>query len=118
MSTLEVSNDGSNWTELWSNGTSATMESSWTLHEYDISATADDQETVYIRWSYEVVNGFAYAYSGWNLDDVEVWGMAPGGPLLGDMNCDEVVNNFDIDPFVRWRSPIRRATRRRILIVT
>ena len=100
VSTLEVSNDGSNWVQLWANGTSATTENAWSSYEYDISATADEQETVYIRWGYRVVSAFAYAYSGWNIDDVEIWGLAQGGPLLGDLNCDGVVNNFDIDAFV------------------
>ena len=42
--------------------------------EYDISATADGQPTVYIRWGYEV-NDEAYSYSGWNIDDIQLWGV-------------------------------------------
>ena len=98
---VEVSNDGSNWDELWSNGSSTVTESAWSSQEYDISETADGQSTVYIRWSYQV-GYYAYAYSGWNIDDVEIWGLGPSGPQFsaGDMNCDGVVDNFDIDPFV------------------
>lgn len=30
------------------------------------------------------------------ISEVEIF----GGPMLGDLNCDGVINNFDIDPFV------------------
>ena len=97
---IEVSNNGSSWTEVWSNGNVSMEATSWTSLEYDISATADNQATVYVRWSYEIGSG-AYAYSGWNIDDVEIWGLGEGQSYVpGDLNCDGVLNNFDIDPFV------------------
>jgi hypothetical protein len=44
----------------------------------------------------------AWAYSGWNIDDVEIWGLPNNGPQLcyGDVNCDGAVNFDDIDRFV------------------
>ncbi len=69
---IEVSNDGSAWQRIWEN-TSEITDENWQEVEYDISNVADDQETVYIRWGYEVLER-AYPYSGWNIDDVELWG--------------------------------------------
>ncbi len=66
-----------------------------------MSAVADGQPTVYIRWGHEVVDSDAWPYSGWNIDDVEIWGIVQSGAHdPGDLNCDGAVNAFDIDPFV------------------
>ncbi len=99
--TLDVSRGSDIWTTLWTNGGSEIVENDWSAQEFDISSTADDQATVYVRWGYEVGN-YAYAYSGWNIDDVEIWGLAAGGSEYapGDVNCDGLLNNGDIDPFV------------------
>lgn len=73
-STVEVSNDGNNWSFVWEhNRRPAITNSSWRIVEYDISSIADDQETVYIRWGYEILE-YAYPYSGWNIDDIQLWG--------------------------------------------
>jgi agmatine/peptidylarginine deiminase len=71
--TVEVSNDGTNWASVWLNGGEIT-ENAWSEQVYDISSVADGAPTVYVRWGYEVGSG-AWAYSGWNVDDVEVWGL-------------------------------------------
>ena len=95
--TIETSNDGSNWVVLWENGGSEIADAAWSLHEYDLPA-AGNEPAVYVRWGYQVGSS-AWAYSGWNIDDIEIWGVVPIAPI-GDMNCDESVNVFDIDPFV------------------
>lgn len=72
---VEVSNNGTDWNIVWeSNGSLAIADDSWQILEYDISSIADNQPTVYIRWSYEVLDDRAYRYSGWNIDDVQLWG--------------------------------------------
>lgn len=80
---IRVSSDGTNWTEVWSN--SATLEeASWNLQTYDISAVADGQSTVYVRWVMGTTDG-SLQYSGWNIDDVVVSGLGdyvnPAGSL-------------------------------------
>lgn len=99
--TIEVSNDGANWTQVWSNGTTETKQNTWTAKQYDISAVATNQPNVWIRWGYKVGNG-AYAYSGWNIDDVEIWALKASAPepRPGDLNCDGIVTFADINPFV------------------
>ncbi len=75
FATLEVSRDGTSWTQIWNNGTTALSESTWTKVQYNIAAVADNQSTVYIRWSHRVgATSLVFAYSGWNIDDVEILG--------------------------------------------
>lgn len=71
--TIEVSTNGSTWTQIWNNGSAELTASAWTKVQYDISAIADRQSTVYIRWGYQIGSG-AWAYSGWNIDDIEILG--------------------------------------------
>jgi hypothetical protein len=96
--TVEGSNNGTTWTEIWSNGTTVTTENAWSLKNYDISAIAANQPTFYVRWGYRISNG-AFAYSGWNIDDVEIWGISTA-VTPGDLNGDRDVNMDDVPLFV------------------
>jgi hypothetical protein len=76
-SKIEASNNGSDWTPVWEHtGPSGITDSSWQPVEYDMSSVADNRQTVYIRWSYQIIDSHARAYSGWNVDDIELWGNA------------------------------------------
>ncbi|MHC4642481.1 MAG: BACON domain-containing protein [Planctomycetota bacterium] len=66
---IQVSNDGTNWTDIWVNGGGNLADSSWVYCEYDISAVADIQPTVFVRWCLGPTD-FSNAYAGWNIDDV------------------------------------------------
>jgi hypothetical protein len=79
---VRVSNDGSSWTTLWEN--SAVVEdSAWSQQEYDISSVADNQATVYLRWTIGTTDG-SWQYCGWNIDDVEIWGLGGVEPTCSD----------------------------------
>ena len=97
---FRISTDGSNWQTIWENGEQIT-DSAWSQQVYDLSEIADNEATLYLRWTMGSTDS-SWRYSGWNVDDVEVWGLPPGGAVFaaGDMNCDGAVNSFDIDPFV------------------
>jgi hypothetical protein len=99
--TVQVSNNGSTWTMIWHNGQAAVQENTWSLQEYDLSSLADRQPTVWIRWGYQITQG-VWPFAGWNIDDVEVWGVPTNSPsyLPGDMDCDGAVTFGDIDLFV------------------
>ena len=84
---------------LWEHSSGSFTDSEWTQYTYDISAVADNQPTVFVRWAMGTTDG-SVTYCGWNLDDIEIWGVVPFQFMLGDMNCDGAVNVFDIDPFV------------------
>jgi hypothetical protein len=97
---LEISTDGATWSSIWEHTGASINDASWTLQAYDISAVADQQSTVYIRWAMGTTNN-SVTYCGWNIDDVEIWGVVTQPDWqVGDVNCDGDVNGYDIDPFV------------------
>ncbi len=69
---VRASNDGSSWTTVWENEAEVT-DNSWTEIELDLSAVADGQSTVYIRWTMGETDG-GWTYCGWNIDDVALTG--------------------------------------------
>lgn len=99
---IEVSNNGSTWTTVWNHtATTAISESAWSLQTYDISAVADGSATVYVRWGMGPTDT-SVTYPGWNIDDVEILGLAPGacfGGKHGDVNGDDDVDALDIHKF-------------------
>jgi len=73
--TVEVSNDGSQWQTVWANPAGAgVFDSVWQAVSYDIEAVANGQAKVWVRWTHRILSDRAFACSGWNIDDVEVWG--------------------------------------------
>jgi hypothetical protein len=80
--TLDVSSNGTAWTSLFVNGSIVIADSDWTNCQYNLSATATNQAEVYVRWGYRVVGG-AWAYSGWNIDDIEFLRLPLSVPRLG-----------------------------------
>jgi len=83
---IDASADGSVWTPIWENpgGAGANIvDAFWTEIEYDLSATADNEPTVRVRWGMgqtdEVVS-----LAGWNLDRIALVGTPPL-PLLADL---------------------------------
>jgi hypothetical protein len=97
---VRVSNNGSTWTTIWENDAEVT-DSSWVYQEFDLSAIANNKPAVYLRWTMGATDS-SWVFCGWNIDDVEIWGRAPSPASypVGDLNCDGVLNAFDIDPFV------------------
>jgi hypothetical protein len=74
MASVEVSNDGSNWTTVFINNGGEIADSSWKTVQYDLSEQADGYGTVYVRWGHQMVDvSGAWPYSGWNIDDVEIF---------------------------------------------
>jgi parallel beta-helix repeat protein len=68
---IEISNDGANWTTVWSNSADAICDGQWVSVTYDISTVADLQRAVYIRWAMGPTD-YSVVYAGWNIDDVEI----------------------------------------------
>ena len=80
--TIYASNNGSDWTQVWTNGEEIT-DSSWQYVESDISDIADGQSTVYLRWTMGTTDG-SWLYSGWNIDNVELWGLGGDATAVED----------------------------------
>ena len=91
--TISISVMGDPWTTVWANPATIT-DSQWETVSYDISARADTQTGVQIRWTMGTTDG-GWRYSGWNIDDVQVLS-ASGNGIIGDVNCDGLVNVTDI----------------------
>jgi hypothetical protein len=89
---IRVSRDGIAWPVVWAN-TEEITDSSWTFMEIDISALADEHQ-VYVRWAMGPTDS-SRRYSGWNIDDVEFAGLAPGGGTR-DCNHNSVPDECDI----------------------
>ena len=73
QASVQVSKDGTNWTTVWTHSGSTFTDTSWIYLEYDISAIADDQPTVFVRWVIGPTDTSA-TYAGWNLDDIVLLG--------------------------------------------
>ncbi|AQT70046.1 Ser-Thr-rich glycosyl-phosphatidyl-inositol-anchored membrane family protein [Anaerohalosphaera lusitana] len=71
---FEVSTDATEWQTVWENGPEAVANSEWQQMEVDVGEYVTAGDLLYLRWSYQVVDR-AYPYSGWNIDDVRVWGV-------------------------------------------
>jgi hypothetical protein len=94
---LRVSNDGSDWTELFANSDAAnTEDSAWSEQTYDISDVADGQSTVYIRWVMGTTDD-SWQFSGWNIDDLQVTGNVLADPPAvaapSDLSATAVATN-------------------------
>jgi len=92
---IYASNDGADWTLIWENPNTTISENAWTQVNYDISAVADDQQTVYIRWTMGTTDT-STSYPGWNIDDIEIWGVDFGSPCPGDLDDDGDVDLADL----------------------
>jgi V8-like Glu-specific endopeptidase len=95
---ISVSSDGATWSQVWSHDGVSMADPSWVPMTVDISAVADGQPTVYVRWTMGATDD-TVTYPGWNIDDVEIWGR---GTVIcaGDADCDGDVDFDDIGYFV------------------
>ena len=68
---------------------------------------------MYIRWVMGPTD-VSVTYPGWNIDDIEIWALLPAPTVMGDLNCDGVVDFGDINPFVLALTNPACVQRRRI----
>ena len=95
---VRVSNNGTTWTTIWQNPDEDVTDSTWIRQEFDISAIADNQPTVYLRWTMGTTDS-AWTYCGWNIDDVEIRATTPAA---GDGDCDGD-GNVDLVDFAAFQ---------------
>jgi hypothetical protein len=108
---LRVSTDSTTWTTIWQN-TGEVADAAWMLVEYDLGAVADDQSTVYLRWTMGPTDG-SWRYCGWNLDDIEIvamrtgdlTGVTGGSPAPLPALREIVPNPFNPSTMVRFELP-------------
>lgn len=68
---IEVTADGVDWVSIWKHTGGNLQETSWSQQTYNISAIADDQPFVQIRWVMGPTDTNT-TFSGWNLDDIRI----------------------------------------------
>ncbi len=78
---VRVSNNGASWTTVWQNGTSDVSDTAWLVQEFDISSVADNQPTVYLRWTMGETDS-GWTWGGWNIDDVQLVALGGEEPAL------------------------------------
>jgi peptidase M28-like protein len=75
-----------NGTEVWRNpagsGRTAMIDTEWVDHDVDVSAIADGQPSVRVR--FELTTDGAVAFGGWNVDDVSLEAHAPAPTVTPD----------------------------------
>lgn len=74
QASFEISTDGSNWTPIWQHAGASFNDGAWVPQSFDISALADNQPSVYLRWVMGTTDG-SVTYPGWNLDDIVISGV-------------------------------------------
>ena len=74
QASVQVSNDGVAWTNLWTAGETAVLDDAWQFADYAVPADiADNQAEIYFRWGIGPTDG-SLNNAGWNIDDVQVTG--------------------------------------------
>jgi len=97
---IRISTNGTDWTDVWTNS-AIIADREWVTTTFDISDIADDQSTVYLRWTMGT-SDFYTNYCGWNIDDVRVVAYQCKEFICGDINADETVNIFDITGLIAY----------------
>ena len=95
---IQASSNGVDWVTVWEHTGIGLVESSWSEQTYDISAIADGQPAVRVRWGMGPTDGSVY-YCGWNIDDV-----AFSGVLMDDLRVRPAggfaANGYTGGPFI------------------
>jgi len=89
---IDVSPDQTNWTNVWEHSGVTISDGAWVEQTYDISSVADGESDVFIRWGMGTTD-VSWNYCGWNIDDVEIWGVVSIEPPLFDCDGDDT---FDL----------------------
>ena len=87
---VQASDDGANWTTIWENG-SGVIDSSWVEVDLSLPTLANDQPTLYLRWIMGPTDS-KWTYCGWNIDDIEIWGVTIGP----DCNDNGIADDADV----------------------
>jgi VCBS repeat-containing protein len=83
--TVDVWN-GTSWVNIWSTGSSSTVDSSWTPASFDITAYANAQ--LQVRFGFSIGSSGVWTMSSWNLDDILISGKAASlsDPIILDLD--------------------------------
>jgi len=80
QSRIRVTDSGGGWNTVWTNAAEIT-DNSWSMQEIDISADADNNPILQVRFGTETDG--SWEYSGWNLDDIEIVSESGSDDIFG-----------------------------------
>ncbi|MDX9911819.1 MAG: proprotein convertase P-domain-containing protein [Phycisphaerales bacterium] len=89
---------GGSFTIVWDHSGASFAESAWSTQTYDISAIADGNPDLQLRWTMGTTDT-SVTYPGWNIDDVEIIGTIPPR-ALGDYDRDTFRTSSDFLSFL------------------
>ncbi len=95
---VRVSTDMENWTTVWTNPAEEMPGGSWVEHEIDISEVANNQDTLYLRWTMGSTDG-GWTYCGWNVDDIQILGIEALSTDINEIDFGESKLNTYPNPF-------------------
>jgi len=84
---VRISTNGTSWTTIWQNAGEIT-DAAWNYIDLDISSIADNQPTVYLRWTMGTTDG-SWQFCGWNIDDIVVSGIGCDQQVTGSCCYDD-----------------------------
>lgn len=87
QASIQVSNNGVTWTNVWVHNGASIVETAWAKQRYDISAVANGQSLVFVRWIMGTTDS-SVTFSGWNIDDVTITGDPVGASSSNDIWID------------------------------
>ncbi len=90
---VRAGTNGVNFTTIWENPAEI-ADTAWIPMELDVSAIADGQAAVQLRWTMGQTDG-SWQYCGWNIDDIEVVALSCTPPPNGDHDVDGDVDLYD-----------------------
>ncbi|MBU4032959.1 MAG: S8 family serine peptidase, partial [Candidatus Thermoplasmatota archaeon] len=96
------------WTQIWTNG-GTISDASWSSVSYDISAVADNQLVVYVRFELGATDG-SDTYCGWNIDNLELVGLTSGtqhNTLNWTLSSDDGAGSNDVNHYNIYRSTLQ-----------
>jgi len=83
---VDVSVDGTTWTNIWDHTEGSFSDPSWTHIQYNISTIAAGEAAVQVRFVMGVTDS-SVVYCGWNIDDFQIIA-ANNGTLEGTVTDD------------------------------
>ena len=83
---VRVSTNGADWVTVWENADPVVpmVDTAWVQQSIDLSAIADDQPTVLVRWTMGSTDD-SWTACGWNIDDIR----------LDTTSCDSAPGDYD-----------------------
>ncbi|MEP0845805.1 MAG: hypothetical protein HRF50_03170, partial [Phycisphaerae bacterium] len=91
---VQASTNGTDWTVLWVNADTVS-DAAWVQQTFDLTSLAAEQPTLYLRWTMGPTDD-SNRYPGWNIDDVELWGIVRTPAIPGDLDGDGDVDLADL----------------------